>query len=246
MKALRILGFLTLFGTAALAAEAPDMTAGPAPAGKPWESGWGFWPNVPKAWQQTHQGYLGRAKQGNVKVLFLGDSITAGWVKDGKASWAKHYEPAGAVNFGIGGDTTRQILWRIENGVMDGLNPKLVVLMIGVNNLFASNSTTEEVAKGVAEVIKQIQAKSPKSEILLLSVLPLKLEQFDKRVQELNPMIAKLAGKNVTYLDLTENFRGPDGKSIAELYMPDGTHLGAKGYETWAAAMEPVFVKLSK
>jgi lysophospholipase L1-like esterase len=129
---------------------------------------------------------------------------------------------------------------------MDGVNPKVVVLMIGVNNIFQNNGTNEEIVKGVAEVIKQIHAKSPESKILLLSVLPLKAEPFDKRVQEVNPLIAKLAGEKVTFFDLTEKFRAADGKSIPELYVADGTHLAAKGYETWAAAMKPEIEKLLK
>lgn len=222
------------------------MTAGPAPKAKPWESGWGYWPNVPKAWQQTHQGLLSRAQKGNVNVYFLGDSITAGWAKEGREVWAANFEKLGAANFGIGGDTTRQVLWRIEHGEMDGVNPKLVVLMIGVNNIFTNNGTNEEIVKGVEEVIKQIQVKAPAAKVLLLSILPLKLEPFDKRVREVNPLLAKLAGGQVTFSDLTDKFRGPDGKSLADLYVADGTHLAAKGYETWAAAMKPEIEKLLK
>jgi len=221
-------------------ATAPDMTAGPAPKGKPWEPGWGFWPKVPQAWQQTHQSMLKRRDKGGIEILFLGDSITAGWGGAGKEPWAEQFEPLKAANFGIGGDTTRQTLWRIGQGELDGLKPKTVVLMIGVNNIFQNNGTDEEIAKGVEEVIKQVQAKTPDSTIILQSVLPLKAEAFDKRVQAVNLLIQKLAKGKVQWLDLTPTFRGADGKGIEELYVADGTHLGPKGYEAWAKVLAPL------
>ena len=240
------LGAIAMMAAPLFAADLAEMTAGPAPKAKPWEAGWGFWPKVPQAWQQTHQGLLNKTKKGGVNVFFFGDSITNGWSGAGKAVWAEKFEPLGASNYGIGGDTTRQLLWRMENGEMDGLTPKVVVLMIGVNNIFTNNGTNEEIAKGVEEVIKQIHAKSPNSKILLLSILPLKAEPFNKRVQEVNPMIAKFAGDKVTYLDLTDKFRGADGQILTDLYVADGTHLAAKGYETWAAAMLPTLEGLAK
>ena len=233
---------LALFASsAAFAQDAPDMTAGPAPKAKPWEAGWGFWPNVPKAWQQTHQSLLKRRDKGGVNVLFLGDSITAGWSGAGKEVWAAKFEPMGAANFGIGGDTTRQILWRIENGELDGLKPKVVVLMIGVNNIFTNNGTDEEIAKGVGEVVKKIWEKTPDSKILLYSVLPLKADNYDQRVKTVNPIVAKLgAGKDdkITVMDITNLFRGADGKINPELYVADGTHLSQKGYEMWGESLE--------
>ena len=228
---------------------APDMTAGPAPAGKPWEPGWGFWPKVPKAWQQTHEGLLKKRDKGGINVLFLGDSITAGWSGAGKELWAAKFEPMGAANFGIGGDTTRQILWRIENGGLDGLKPEVVVLMIGVNNIFTNNGTDEEIAKGVAEVVKKIWEKTPDSKILLYSVLPLKADHYDQRVKTLNPMIGELgAGKDdkITVMDITNLFRGADGKIDPELYVADGTHLSQKGYETWGESLEMDLKELMK
>lgn len=238
-----------LFFTAAIATAqtaAPDMAAGPAPKGKPWEPGWGFWPKVPQAWQQTHEGMLKKRDKGGIEVLFLGDSITAGWSGPGKEVWARDYEPLKASNFGIGGDTTRQILWRIENGELDGLQPKVVVLMIGVNNIFQNNGTDDEIAKGVSEVITKILEKTPDSKILLQSILPLKAEVFDKRVQSVNPLIRELGGPKVTWFDLTSSFRGTDGKIIEELYVPDGTHLAPEGYEAWAKALTPKLAELLK
>ena len=233
-------GLLCLAVTAsAQPAAAPDMTTGPAPKGKPWEAGWGFWPKVPQAWQQTHQSMLKKTQAGGIEVLFLGDSITAGWSGAGKGVWASDYEPLKAANFGIGGDTTRQIIWRIENGELDGLKPKVVVLMIGVNNIFQNNGTDEEIAKGVSEVIKRIQEKTPDSKILLQSILPLKAEVFDKRVQSVNALVKEIKGPQITWFDLTGTFRGADGKSITDLYVEDGTHLGPKGYEVWAKELTP-------
>lgn len=241
-----VAGLLFTAAIAAAQTAAPDMTAGPAPKGKPWEPGWGFWPKVPQAWQQTHKEMLKKRDKGGIEVLFLGDSITAGWGNPGKEVWARDYEPLKASNFGIGGDTTRQILWRIEQGELDGLKPKVVALMIGVNNIFQNNGTDDEIAKGVSEVITKILEKTPDSKILLQSILPLKAEVFDKRVQSVNPLVQELAGPKVTWFDLTSSFRGADGKIIEELYVPDGTHLAPAGYEAWAKALTPKLAELLK
>src|SRR5271169_5853760 len=89
---------------------------------------------TPTNWLARHEGFVAEAKKGGVDILFMGDSITDNWRSKGKNVWDKVYAPRHAANFGIGGDRTQHVLWRIENGELDGINPKVTVLMIGTNN----------------------------------------------------------------------------------------------------------------
>src|SRR5579864_2352864 len=99
------------------------------------------------SWLKMHEQFLERAKMGNIDLLFLGDSITQGWNGGGKAVWNRFYGLRNTANFGIGGDRTQHVLWRLENGEVDGIHPKLVVLMIGTNNL--DSNAPDEIAAGV-------------------------------------------------------------------------------------------------
>lgn len=229
--------------------EADRLTSGPPPKDKPWVPGWGFYPQFPKAWQMTFQGQLARTKQGNINVVFLGDSITQGWGGEGKAVWEKRFAPLGAVNFGIGGDSTRQVLWRIEHGLLDGLAPKAVVLKIGTNNLYGdfNAGSDEEIARGIEAIVKTVREKLPATRIVLCGILPRQNEFFTNRILKINPLLKKLEdGQGVRFLDLTEKFETAPGKVIPELFVPDQLHLAAKGYEVWADALEPVVRELLK
>ncbi|CAM3030920.1 GDSL family lipase [Rariglobus hedericola] len=220
-------------------------TLAQAPQGKPWEPAWGFWAQAtPESWQQTHWGFVNQAKKGGVDVLFLGDSITKGWAGAGKEVWAQHYQPLKALNIGIGGDTTRQTLWRLENQAMEGIQPKVVVLMIGVNNIFTATGTDEEIAQGIAEIIKQIHAKRPAAKVLLTSVLPLGNAGQSARAAKINRLVAAKQPSFVRFLDLTGTFQGADGKVVAELYTADLVHLAKPGYEAWDKAMRPVLIAM--
>ena len=126
-------------------------------------------------WVKLHEGFLERAAKGNIDLLFLGDSITAGWNKlvDGQGPrevWDRYYEPRHPANFGIGGDRTQHVLWRIEHGEVDGIKPKVIVLMIGTNNARANSS--EEIAAGITAIVKKLGEKLPETKILLLGVFP--------------------------------------------------------------------------
>ena len=122
----------------------------------------------PGAWMARHERFLERTKQGDVDLLFLGDSITAGWNEN--VVWRRYYGARKSANFGIGGDRTQHILWRLEKGEGDGLTPKVVVLMIGTNNL-GSNSDAE-IVEGIAGDVAKIRAKFPETKVLLLGIFP--------------------------------------------------------------------------
>ena len=238
---------------AAKIAAAGDPSSNPAPKGKPEEAGWGFYPNFPQAWMNTHNGFLNRTKEGRAKkdinVVFLGDSITQGWGGDGKDIWEKNYAPLGAVNYGIGGDTTRQVLWRIQNGEIEGISPKLVVLKIGTNNLYGDNNSgsDEEIAQGIAKVVQTLRSKLPQTRVLLLGVLPRQNDWFSGRAKNINAIIAKLDdGKNARFLDMSAKYQTDLGKVVPDLYTGDQLHLAKPGYQLWADTMKPLFDQMMK
>ena len=205
----------------------------------------------PANWVSRHEGFLAEAKQGRIDLVFLGDSITDGWRTKGTNIWAKYYAPRRSLNLGIGGDRTEHLLWRIANGELDGLKPKVVVLMIGTNNTGKEKdgtprNTTPEVIEGVTAVVKAIQAKLPKTKILLLAIFPRgeKDAPLREQIKEINTAIAKLAdGKKITHLDIGNKFLEPDG-TLPKDIMPDLLHPNEKGYQIWADAIESTLVKM--
>jgi lysophospholipase L1-like esterase len=189
------------------------------------------------AWMEVHRSFLVQAKKGHVDLLFLGDSITQGWHENGV--WRRFYAPRHAANFGIGGDRTQHVLWRIQNGELDGIEPKVTVLMIGTNNL--STGTPDEIALGIKAIVEETRRRVPKTHILLLGVFPRdpKPSSTRDRLKSVNEKIARLDdGSHVRFLDIGKAFLNADG-TISKEVMPDFLHLSAKGYGIWAEAMEP-------
>jgi len=192
-------------------------------------------------WEKRHAGMVELAKKGGVDLLFIGDSITDGWRGAGREVWKKSIEPLKAANFGIGGDRTQHILWRLQNGELEGLGPKLAVLMIGTNN---GSDQPEDIAAGVAAILETLKAKCPQTKVLLLAIFPRGPDAKDARRvnnDKVNALIAKLddGGKTVKYLDIGAKFLQPDGVLTKEI-MPDLLHLSPKGYEIEAEAILPV------
>ncbi|OJW22659.1 MAG: hypothetical protein BGO49_01370 [Planctomycetales bacterium 71-10] len=226
-------GSFLIAASAQAVAQAPP-TAVPAPR----KDGW---------WQQRHEKYLEdvkKAREGaGVDVIFLGDSITEGWGQN--PVWKKYYGQRKALNLGIGGDQTQHVLWRIQNGELVGLHPKALMLMIGTNN--AGSNPADQIAEGVEAIVAELQKTLPDTEILLLGVFPRgeKPDDTRKKLTDVNARISKLDGGKVHYLDIGSSFVNPDG-TISKDIMPDYLHLSEKGYELWAAAVEPTLKKLLK
>ena len=199
----------------------------------------------PGAWQKLHEQYVERSNQGEVELLFVGDSITFGWNNNGKATWERFYGPRKAANIGIGGDRTQHVLWRLDHGEVDGIAPKVAVLMIGTNNL--GSNTPEQIAEGVAADVQALRTKLPETKVLLLAIFPRDPEPSARRerLEAVNHRIAKLADtdEKVTYLDIGPHFLDADG-TISKEIMPDFLHLSPQGYRIWADAMEPTLWSL--
>jgi len=196
-------------------------------------------PRAEKWWTDRHQGFVELAKKGNIDVLFVGDSITQAWGREGKKIWTEQYAPLKAANFGISGDQTQHVIWRLREGKeLTGINPKVVVLMIGTNNMGRNNS--EEIAEGITAIAHELTHQLPQSKILLLGIFPRRPSAGDParaKIKDVNQRIAKLDdGKHVRYLDIGEKFLESDGTLTKEV-MPDFLHLTPKGYKIWADAM---------
>jgi lysophospholipase L1-like esterase len=210
-------------------------------------------PRDPK-WVARHEGFVQEAKRGGIDILFMGDSITDGWRGRGSNVWSQDYAPRHAANFGIGGDRIQHVLWRMDNGELDGIKPKVVVLMIGTNNTGKENdhktprNTAPEVAEGVQAVVNDIRAKLPDSKILLLAIFPRGTLDDPQRAQValINTLIAQLDnGKTVKFLDIGPKFLEFDG-TLPKSIMPDLLHPNVQGYQIWADAMEPTLEEMLK
>lgn len=225
------------------ATPAVEAEQAPPKAENAWSPSPGFYPDYPEAWMNFHRSLKERASKGDVDLLFIGDSLTLGWDKE---IWDSRYAPLKAANFGVGGDGTPQLLWRLENGGFDGLRPKVVVLMIGINNVWPGFSAADT-AKGIQTFVGKLREKMPDSRILLLGMLPAfdagdTIRQYAATV---NTAIAPLAdGKAVRFLEFSKDLVQPDGRLRPDCYQDDRLHLKKPAYEAWSKAMEPVLSDL--
>lgn len=200
------------------------------------------------AWRARHDGFVARARNGGIDVLFIGDSITDFFRTRGKDVWEREIAPLGSVaDFGIAGDRTQWLLWRVQHGELDGSGARVVVLMIGTNNL--ASATPENIARGVASIVATVRAKLPDAILVLNAILPRGAPDDPRRARgaATNALIAALAdGVHVRWLDAGPGFVDADG-AISRTLMPDRLHPSSDGYEIWATALRPVLLdSLSK
>ncbi len=207
-------------------------------------------------WTQRHAAVVERVKQGNAGVIFFGDSITHSWDNQ-RALWDTSFGRWNPVNAGFSGDRTQHVLWRLDNGEIDGIQPRVAVLMIGTNNSNGSDYTAEQIAEGIQAIVCKLRAKLPQTRVLILAVFPRgSKEQMADKTQNAsynpqwakNDQASKLAsqladGKWIYYLDINKAFLDKDGVMTREV-MPDLLHPQDKGYQLWADAMLPTLEKL--
>lgn len=211
--------------------------------------------------EKRHESFNEISKLGEAQLVFLGDSITHGWEGKGKAAWEKYWAPLKAANFGIGGDRTEHVLWRLENGNFDGLKPKEIVIMIGTNNTGHQGRpqkenngevyqcTAQQTAEGVKAIVAKLKAKCPGAKILLLAIFPRGATPEDKFRQQneaTNQILKTFADdKTVFFMDINAKLLQPDGTLSKEI-MPDLLHPNEKGYEIWSEAIEGKVKELLK
>lgn len=203
-------------------------------------------------WAKRHGDFNMQSSRNRNPVVFLGNSITQGWGEAGKNACKLHFEPMKAANFGISGDRTEHVIWRLDHGNLSRMTPKVVVILIGTNNtghkgMDGYHSPPEQTVRGIATIVDKVRAKCLETKILLLGILPREKDpKHYNRITngKINEEIAKLAdGKQVIYRDLGGIFLEPDG-TISDKTMPDYLHLSAEAYEKFAQALEPEINKL--
>lgn len=206
-------------------------------------------------WNETgriaHQELLQKAHSGQIDLYFLGDSITRRWgaldYPDFLAHWNKTFYGWNAANFGWGGDSTHQMLWRLQNGEFDGLHPKVIVLLAGTNNIGdkPKPEAAKDVAEGIGALLATLKAKAPEAKIILMALFPRNdNEESNRQVSEANRLIAKYAdGETVQFLNINDLLADSKGK-LYEGMTVDKLHLTTKGYTAWASRLTPMLEKL--
>jgi lysophospholipase L1-like esterase len=184
-------------------------------------------------WMQRHEGFVTRAKQGDIDLVLLGDSITDGWNNTGRAVWQKEFAGWKMANFGIGGDTCQAVLYRINNGELDGYKAKAIMLMLGTNN--TRSYSGEEIGAAMTKIVGIIKEKQPQAKLLLLAIFPRgtgPTDPYRVKVDVANKILEKLDGGNVKFLSINDKFLDKDGKLVG--FNGDNLHPNAQGYQLWA------------
>ncbi len=206
---------------------------------------------VNQGWMNTHNRYVAQAKAGHIDLYMEGDSITDFWRGRFKANWDKNLGAWNPGGFGISGDRTQNVLYRIANGEFEGVSPKAIVLLIGTNNL-ASNATygvntVDDTVKGVKAVVDAMKAKAPQAKILITAIFPRNDPppkagpDIWQRICLVNDQIAKLDnGTTIRFININDKLADKDGKLLPGVMGADNLHPSEKGYQIWADAMKPI------
>lgn len=201
-------------------------------------------PRPDKWWQERHQKTLEQVRSGTTfDLVLVGDSITQRWEEDGKDIYTQITGRFSTLNLGYSGDRTQHVLWRLNNGEIDGVHPKKLVLLIGTNNLPAGRSTPEETLAGVDAVLSLLQSRLPETKILVMSLFPRGQGSSDPvqgSVEKVNASLAAMAEKHkCKYLDINSRFIDPATGAPQLALFPDRLHPNSAGYQIWIDALQP-------
>lgn len=208
--------------------------------------------------QIAHAQLLEKAKKGRIDVYFEGDSITRRWgtsdeqYKEFLANWRQNFFGWNAANFGWGGDTIQNILWRLNNGELDNVNPKIIVVLAGTNNVGnispqgSEDPKVADITRGIKAILDICKQKAPNATIVLMGITPRNDNMAVMPIiNKVNDNIAKFAdGKKIRYLNINDKLADKDGKLLKGMANRDGLHLDVKGYQVWADALKPIFTEL--
>ena len=194
-------------------------------------------------WQQRHQQKLADREQfsNDIDLLFLGDSITHAWEVEGEAAWQHYYGHQICFNLGYSGDCTEHLLWRLQNGEIDGLSVKRVVLLIGTNNAGHRLDSPQQIAAGVEAILDLLTQSLPNTQIILMAIFPRSRnlsKPMRKRINATNILLKNFADtKQLIWLDINQHFLTDKGV-LLESVMPDLLHPNAAQYWIWAAQLK--------
>jgi lysophospholipase L1-like esterase len=207
--------------------------------------------------QLAHQQLLAKAKTGQIDVYFEGDSITRRWGATDYPqlleNWTKNFFGWNAADFGVGADRIENILWRLENGELDGVNPKVIVLLAGTNNVGNKvppggiDAAVDDVTKGVGSVLRVMQSKAPNAVIILMGIFP-RNDNMDvmPEIDRINANLAKMAdGRKIRYLNINHQLADAQGRlHEGMMNATDKLHPMVNGYQVWAEALKPLLTEL--
>jgi beta-glucosidase len=200
-------------------------------------------------WLARHQQKIAErlVNEKPIDLVFLGDSITHAWEYTAPEVWHKYYGDRNALNLGFDGDRTENLLWRIQNGELDGISPKLLVLLIGTNNAGHRQDSSKHTARGVKAILDELQSRLPTSKILLMAIFPRSKkpsQQLRVLVDGSNQLIKQYVDdKHILWMDINHQFLDPQG-ILHESIMPDFLHPNEAQYEVWASAIEATMKRL--
>lgn len=230
--------------SAACAGEAPARPAADVPV-----------PRTDENSRQAHEDLLAKRGKGRIDLYFIGDSITRRW---GAAEpryrpllehWQKTFHGWNAGNFAWGADTTGNMLWRLDNGELDGVNPRVIVVMAGTNNLARpvadASAMAADIARGIEAILRRCQSLAPQARIVLMGITPRgDVPEYQPVIGQVNARLARLAdGQRVRFVDLKDRMTDANGKLLPGMTDPDQLHLALPAYEAWAAALRPILTE---
>jgi (4-O-methyl)-D-glucuronate---lignin esterase len=202
---------------------------------------------------EAHRQLIDKARRGGIDVYFTGDSIVRRWgatdYPDLLANWQQNFFGWNAANFGWGADQAQHVLWRLENGELDGVNPKIVVVLAGTNNLGATPyrpTRVDDVTRGLAAIVDVCRRKAPAATIILTAIFPRNDEPaVMPTINRINRELATLAdGKRVRFLNINDQLADANGMLIEGMMNADKLHPTVKAYQIWADRLKPIFREL--
>ncbi len=206
----------------------------------------------------AHEQLLKKKTSGQIDIYFLGDSITRRWgASDDNyrhllANWNQNFHGWNAADFGWGGDKTQNILWRLKNGELEGVKPKVIVLMAGTNNVGRLTPPGDDAARvtdisnGIKAIVDECRRQAPEATIVLTGITPRNDNiAVMPTIDAINASIATLAnGKSIRYININSQLADANGRLFEGMTDPDQLHLSTRAYQIWADALKPVFTEL--
>jgi lysophospholipase L1-like esterase len=204
----------------------------------------------------AHQQLLTKAKQGRIDISFIGDSITRRWgatdpqYAEMLANWRRNFFGWNAADFGWGADRIANILWRLENGELDGVNPKVIVVLAGTNDVAAlprTDESVESIVRGIQAIVRVCKTKAPDATLILTAIFPRNDDlQLVPIIRKVNERLARLAdGRKVRFLDVDDRLADREGRLFEGMMNAgDKLHPTVRGYQVWADGLKPLFTQL--